>query len=138
MQTNTTFHIAFHAERSIDAQSVRDLYDLADWWPNRQLGAIADMLDQDIAIGAWNNDHLIAFARTVTDGRFRAYIEDVVVHPTYRRQRIAVQILERLVDSLTHIETISLFCASDLVSLYEHVGFKARRSQVVMHHKGRS
>ena len=136
MQTPPTFQIAFHTERPIDAHALRALYDQANWWPNRQPAAIADMLDHAIAVGVWDHTQLIAFARAVADGHFRAYIEDVVVHPAYRRQGIAVQMLGRLLDTLTHIETISLFCTPDLIALYEQLGFKAYRSQCVMHRAG--
>jgi predicted GNAT family acetyltransferase len=136
MQTYGHFHIAFQTERPISAQAVRTLYDLAHWWPNRQPAAITDMLEHALAIGVWDNDDLIAFARAVIDGRFRAYIEDVVVHPNYRHQGIAVQMLSRLLGALAHIETISLFCTPDLMALYEQLGFKAHRSQCVMHRAG--
>jgi predicted GNAT family acetyltransferase len=136
MHTNSPIHIAFHAQRPIDAHAVRALYDLANWWPQRQPDAIAQMLDQGLAIGVWDNQHLIAFARAVTDGHFRAYIEDVVVHPAYRHQGVAVAMLERLLGALAHIETISLFCTADLRVLYQQLGFKARGSQVVMHRAG--
>jgi predicted GNAT family acetyltransferase len=136
MQTTPTLQIAFHTERPIDAHAVRALYDLANWWPNRQPAAIADMLDHAIAIGVWDHDHLIAFARAVADGHFRAYIEDVVVHPAYRRQGIALQMLGQLLDALAHIETISLFCTPDLMTLYAQLGFASHRSQCVMHRAG--
>ncbi len=136
MQTNSPFYIAFHFERPIDASAVRALYDLAEWWPNRQPAAIAQVLNHDLAIGVWDQEQLIAFARAVMDGSFRAYIEDLVVHPAYRRQGIAVAMLGRLLGALTHIETISLFCTADLLGLYEQLGFKAHRSQVVMHRAG--
>lgn len=136
MQTNTNFQIAFHTERPIDAHSVRTLYDLVNWWPHRQLDAITQMLERDLVIGVWDSDLLIGFARAVTDGYFRAYIEDVVIHPLYRRQGLATQMLIQFIDALDHIETISLFCTPELTRLYEQLDFKAHRSQVVMHRAG--
>jgi GNAT superfamily N-acetyltransferase len=127
------FEIALHTERPIDARDVRALYDSAGWWPNRSTEAIAKVLTQDPAIGAWEGDRLVAFARAITDGTFRAYIEDVVVHPDYRRQGIAIRMMQRLLGALEHIDVISLFCEADLVSLYGFTGFKAQKSQVVMH-----
>jgi ribosomal protein S18 acetylase RimI-like enzyme len=136
MQTNTNFQIAFHSERRIDAPAVRVLYDLANWWPHRQPEAIAQMLERDLAIGIWDSDRLIGFARAVTDGYFRAYIEDVFVHPLYHRQGLALEMLTQLINALHHIETVSLFCSAELIGLYEQLGFRARRSQVVMHRAG--
>lgn len=130
------WRILFHTERQIDARQVRALYDQVDWWPNRQSEAIAQVLSQDIAVGAWAGDELVGFVRAVSDGEFHAYIEDVVVHPNYRRRGIARHMLTRLIEVLKHIETISLFCAPELVALYEQAGFRAGRRQVVMHRPG--
>ena len=128
------YEIALHTQCPIDAQALRVLYDAAQWWPNRDLHSIAQMLERDVAIGVWQASQLIGFARAVTDGHFRAYIEDVVVEPAYRRRGIAVQMLTQLLEQLKHIETISLFCSPELIGLYEQLHFRARRSQVVMHH----
>ena len=125
--------IAFHVERPIDPQAVRALYDANNWWPNRRLDDIAAVLSTGLVIGAWEGDRLVGFARAVTDGRLRAYIEDMAVHPDHRHAGIASALLERLLAALGDIETVSLFCEPELVDLYGRLGFKARRSQVVMH-----
>lgn len=125
--------VAPHQERLIDPVAVRSLYDAVHWWPDRRLDDIAAILAANPAIGAWEGGQLVGFARAVTNGRLRAYTEDVAVHPDYRRNGIATALLERLLDALGPIETISLFCEPELVDLYARLGFKARRSQVVMH-----
>lgn len=125
--------VACHHERPIDPAALRHLYDTAGWWPERAAPAIAAMLEDDLAVGAWDGDRLVGFARAVSDRRFRAYIEDVVVHPEYRRAGIGGRLLDALVDGLAHIDTVSLFCAPELVPFYERQGFRASRSQVVLH-----
>ena len=77
----------------------------------------------------------MGFACAVTDGRLRAYIEDVAVHPDHRRAGIATALLDRLLAALGPIETVSLFREPDLVAMYERHGFRTRRSQAVMHLK---
>lgn len=126
----------FHTQRRIDPQALRSLYDQESWWPDRSLDAIAAVLERDLALGVWDGDTLIGFARAISDGQFRAYIEDVVVHQDYRRRGIAVQMLTQLMGALNHIETVSLFCSAELVGLYEQLGFKLRRSQLVLHCSG--
>ncbi len=131
-----SFNIALYRERPIEPQEVRALYESVGWWPERGEHELATVLSSDLAIGAWDGERLIAFARVISDHHFHAYIDDVVVHPDYQRQGIGHQLLARLLEELQHIETITLFCKPDLVAFYEQLGFRAFPSQVVMHQKG--
>ena len=126
--------IASHAERAIAARLLHQLYDHAGWWPRRAEGEIAAMLDAGPAVGAWEGDRLVGFARAVVDGRFRAYIEDVVVEGGYRRQGVGGRLVARLLRELGPIETVSLFCDPALVPWYEGHGFRPT-SQIVMHRR---
>jgi ribosomal protein S18 acetylase RimI-like enzyme len=125
---------ALNTERPISAQAVRRLYDHVGWWPDRSLADIDHVLAEGCSVGAWHGSELVGFARAVSDGKFHAYIEDVVVHEHYRRRDVCTMMLSRLLNELTHIETISLFCEPELTGLYQRQGFKATK-QVVMHRK---
>ncbi|MEZ4661815.1 MAG: GNAT family N-acetyltransferase [Caldilineaceae bacterium] len=125
--------IALYSERPIPAQAVRQLYDAVDWWPDRAIEQIEAVLEQDVAVGAWDGERLVGFARALSDGHFHAYVEDVMVHPDYRRRGIADRMLQRLLEALAHIDTISLFCKNDLIPLYERRGFVAFEKQKVLH-----
>jgi GNAT superfamily N-acetyltransferase len=92
---------------------VRHLYDHANWWPHRSVEDIANVLREGTAAGAWYDGQLVGFARAVSDGRFHAYIDDVVVHPDYRRRGVAGMIMDELLNALADIETVSLFCAPE-------------------------
>lgn len=133
MPQPSSFTVAQHKVRPIPSEAVRALYEEDGWWPDRRTEDIANVLRVHPAVGVWDGDHLIAFARAVTDGCFRAYIEDVVVHPQYRRIGIARLLLAELLSTLVHIETVSLFCQRELAPLYEQLGFVMRGSQVVLH-----
>ena len=52
------------------------------------------MLKNSIAIGVWEENELVGFARVVSDGVFRAYIEDVVVHESVRNKGIERRCLQ--------------------------------------------
>lgn len=125
--------IVAHLECAIPPEAIRQLYAAVHRWPERTSSVIAALLETSIAVGAWEDDRLIGFARAVTDHSARAYIEDVAVLPSYRGCGTGEQLLRCLLNELHHINTISLFCQHDLVSWYEQVGFKARLSQTVMH-----
>ncbi len=129
-----TIVIAPHTQRAIQPDAVLNLYKTVGWpWVNRQADLLAIVLDSEPAIGGWHGDQLIGFARAVTDGHFRAYIEDVAVHPAYQRQGIGRQLLGCLLGILAHIDTISLFCQTDLVPFYTDLGFVPRGNQFVLH-----
>ncbi|WP_421385472.1 GNAT family N-acetyltransferase [Bacillus salacetis] len=124
-----------NSEKQIQASDVEGLYKNAGWWPERNIMDIEKMLNGQIAVGVWNGNELIGFSRAVTDGRFRAYIEDVVIHSDWRNQGIGNQMVVKLLDELTHIDIISLFCEEEHIPFYERNGFKKSRSQFVMHRK---
>jgi ribosomal protein S18 acetylase RimI-like enzyme len=132
-KTMTGVEIALHYERPIDPQAVRELYTSVDWWPLRTPEEIAQVLKDALAVGAWEEDHLVGLARAVSDQHLRAFIEDVVVQPSHQRRGLGRLLLTKLLDALPQIETITLFCQPDLVAFYEEHGFRAFPSQVVMH-----
>lgn len=76
-----TIDIFLHEERLIDSRAVRELYTSVEWWPERTEEQIAQVLASDVAIGAWDGEHLIGFARVVSDHVFHAYVEDVMIRP---------------------------------------------------------
>ena len=126
--------IASHVERAIAARLLRQLYDHAGWWPRRDEDEIAVVLDACPAVGAWEGERLIGFARAVVEGRFRAYIEDVVVEGRYRRRSVGSRLVTRLLRELGPIETVSLFCDPALVPWYEGHDFRPT-PQIVMHRR---
>jgi len=123
------------SERPIKGTELMMLYKDAGWWEERKEKDIENMLKQDISIGVWIDDNLIGFARAVSDGKFRAYIEDVVIHNEFQKTGIGKKLVSKLLDELSHIDVISLFCGEELISFYEKNNFKFSKSQYVMHKK---
>lgn len=66
---------------------------------------------------------MIGFARAVTDGVFRAYVEDVVVARQYRDQGVGGQLIEGLHQELCDIDVVSVFCHSNLSEFYSRTGY---------------
>ncbi|WP_085505797.1 GNAT family N-acetyltransferase [Thalassobacillus devorans] len=124
-----------NTEKPIEATELKRLYSEAGWWENRKEEDIENILEHAIFVGAWSGDFLIGFARAVSDGKFRAYIEDVVLHTEFQKSGIGTEIVSRLLKELSHIDVISLFCEEDLIPFYERNKFKYSKSQFVMHKK---
>ena len=128
-----SIEISLNKNRPIPPRALRTLYDSEPWWPERSLEDMEFVLSGYPAIGAWDDDRLIGFARAVTDGRFRAYVEDVLVLEEYRSDGIGRKILERLLRELEEIHVVTLFCRPRLSDYYQSLGFKEFTKQVVMH-----
>ena len=112
-----------------------NLYNNVGWWEERKEQDIDKMLKQEVSVGAWKNDVLIGFARAVSDGRFRAYIEDVVIHKEFQKLGIGTKLVSVLLEELSHIDVVSLFSEDDLIPFYEKNNFRYSKSQFVMHKK---
>ncbi|WP_132747057.1 GNAT family N-acetyltransferase [Scopulibacillus darangshiensis] len=111
------------------------LYNDVGWWEERKEQEIEEMLNKVQSVGAWKDDALIGFARAVSDGKFRAYIEDVVIHSSFRKEGIGTKLVSTLLDELSYIDVISLFSEEQLIPFYEKNNFKNSKSQFVMHRK---
>jgi ribosomal protein S18 acetylase RimI-like enzyme len=127
--------ICSYAEKPIKAIDVMELYQNVGWWQERLKQDIEEMLNKQLSVGAWRDNTLIGFARAVTDGKFRAYIEDVVIHHSFQKEGIGTKLIEKLLEDLSHIDVISLFCEEHLIPFYQKNNFKYSKSQFVMHRK---
>jgi GNAT superfamily N-acetyltransferase len=121
-----------HGQREIPAEGVLELYQAAGWWPERTAEQVRAVLRASPAMGAWHGQDLIGFARAVTDGILRAYVEDVVVSPNWRGMGVGHALLAGLIGQLGPVPIVTLFCSPDLVRYYEASSFRRSR-QVVMH-----
>jgi GNAT superfamily N-acetyltransferase len=121
-----------HSAREIPADGVLGLYRAVGWWPERTAGQVSAVLRASPAVGAWHGQELVGFARAVTDGILRAYVEDVVVSPDWRGAGIGRALLAGLLGQLGPVPIVTLFCSPDLAPYYEAASF-VRSRQVVMH-----
>ncbi len=124
-----------HEERAIDPAQVRRLYEGVDWGHGRDDAALAAAIDASVAVGAWDDERLVGFARALSDGRYRAYVEDVIVDPEYRQYRTGTKVVAALLAALDGIETVSLFCSPERLAFYQRNGFTPHASQVMMHRR---
>ncbi len=67
---------------------------------------------------------MVGFARAITDGITRGFIEDVVVEEAQRGQGIGAELVHRLVNHLGQVEELTLICADERVAFYERLGFE--------------
>lgn len=115
--------LAPHHIHPVTAQSIQALYAEESWWPERTSDAIAQMLTHGLTVGAWDENELVGFARAITDGVFRAYIEDVIVSKRYRGRGLGRQLMESLHQQLEGVGVVSVFCHAALREFYSQTGY---------------
>jgi GNAT superfamily N-acetyltransferase len=133
MRDEITF--ASHQDRPADPAAVNHLYETVPWGDGRDYAGIGASLAAGPAVGAWHGDRLVGFARALSDGNYRAYIEDVMVDPEYRGKKIGEQMVAALLEQLKDIDIISLFCEPERVAFYSRNGFSPSKTQVMMHRR---
>lgn len=131
--SNLGIKVISSTQKPIKATELMKLYRNAGWWEERNEQDINKMLSEVISVGAWKDENLVGFSRAVTDGKFRAYIEDVVVHKEFHHAGIGLKLVSNLLKVLSHIDVISLFCEEELIPFYEKNEFKCSQSQFIMH-----
>lgn len=77
-----------------------------------------------IKLGAWQGDRLVGFARVLTDGLYRALIDDVIVDASLRGQNLGSRMMQRLAERLAGVEEIFLRCEPDMAPFYERLGYQ--------------
>jgi len=126
--------VEYSFDRPIDPVQLQRLLQTTGWAADRTVEEIERLLSgSPLVIGAWDGDRLVGFARALTDGVFRALIDDVVVHPACRRSGIGTELMRRLLERLNGVEEVFLRCGAEVVPFYERLGF-ARASCITMDH----
>ncbi|MGH9811772.1 MAG: GNAT family N-acetyltransferase [Candidatus Acidiferrales bacterium] len=100
-----------------------------EWWTKeRRIEDVRRMLagtDILIALEDTETGELVAFARVLTDGVYRAHLFDVIVKESHRGQGLGRAIVDAVVanPALSSVEKIILSCKPELVPFYERWGF---------------
>ena len=100
-----------------------------EWWTKeRNFSDIQTMIKlSHVTIGLVDqeSDELVGFARAITDGLYRAFIFDVIIKESGRKQGNGLTLMNSLLNHslLQGVERIELYCPERLVSYYEKFGF---------------
>lgn len=112
-------------EVEILPKEIADLRQAVGW--NRMERELNHPLLKDyFRIGCYKDEQLIGFLSVVSNGVTDAYIQDVMVHPTYQGQRIGTELMNRAIHKIKEegIYMISVIYGEEqLRTFYERFGF---------------
>lgn len=104
------------------------LFRSAWWTATRTPEAVERMLHgSDVVIGLVDkpSDHLVGFARAITDGTFLAVVLDVIVAPDLRGTGLGARLMDELLarPELAEVDSIEVVCQPELIAFYRRWGF---------------
>ena len=124
--------INYSFNRQIEPEQLLVLLRQTGWANQRSIEGVQKMLQgTPLILGAWEGNRLVGFVRVITDGIYRALIDDVVVEESKRGTGIGSELMQRLIERLAGVEEVFLRCGERVVSFYEQHRFE-RSNGVIM------
>lgn len=119
--------VTFSERKDVAPEHLHRLFRQAPWAKDRTLEDAKVMLRHtDLAICAWDGDHLVGFGRVLTDFVYRATIWDVIVDKGYQKQGIGTEIVRRILNH-PRLKQVELFwLCTRRPGFYEKLGFSAK------------
>lgn len=121
-------HFAWSDELSIERH--HDFYEFyrKEWWTKeRSFQDTTRMLTHcDLLQFCFDDkDHIVGFARVLTDFTFKAMIFDVIVAEEHRGQGLGQALVQRILrhEKLKRVKSFELYCPGRLIPFYEKLGF---------------
>lgn len=130
MGTETMIHYRFVEEAPTELlHQVIGLYRLAGWWPEEEADPhlVARMIaGSHCFLTAMEGDRLLGMGRAISDRASDAYLQDLTVHPDYRRRGIGACLVKRILDRLAAdgLSWVGLIAEGNAFPLYLPLGFE--------------
>ena len=112
------------------------LYHIANWWDTHCSEAQIEAIIQNsfCFLTAWEGDTLVGMGRAISDRVSDAYLQDIYVLESHRKQGIASEIVKRLITFCNEREVfwIALISAPGSLGVYKHLGFSQMEGFIPM------
>ncbi len=124
-----------------DHQQLVELYRAGGWWDESwESHRLSDLILGSFALAIASvkgENTAVGMGRVISDSVSDAYIQDLVVLPSWRGKRIGCMIVEKLLAYCRKrgIHWISLIAEPGTLPFYEQLGFQIMDSCVPLHYK---
>ena len=108
----------------VSVSQIADLRESVGW--NRMEEEYANpLLTSYYHIAAYEDNKLIGYVDSVSNGVTDAYIQDLMVHPDYQGRGVGTNLMKKIIEHLKekHIYMVSVVFEENLKSFYERLGF---------------
>lgn len=105
-------------------KELKNLFSQTTWASKRKNKDIEKMLKNlTVFVTVRENSRLIGFGRAISDGIYRALVDDIIVDGSYQKQGIGRMVIENILKQLNGIDEIFLNTKPDLEVFYKKFGF---------------
>lgn len=120
--------IRYQDNTPISIDSLTQLYQSVGWRNYYKAPAIMSQLLPGAwhYISAWEEDQLVGLIRTISDGCYILYIQDILVHPDYQRRAIGTSLVKQMLERAKDMQQIILTTddTEKTIQFYQSLGFK--------------
>jgi len=125
--------VEFEAVDAAPFEEIVELYKSAGWWQDAPEASEARAVISAMIRGSFRfmvarlpEGRIVGMARVISDGFSDAYIQDVVVLPSYRRRGIGRELIRRLTEYCVarKIAWIGLVAEPGTREFYEELGYR--------------
>ena len=116
--------MVYKYNESISPEALADLRESVGW--NRMEKEYGNpLMTSFFHIAVYDDDQLVGFVDSVSNGVTDAYIQDLMIHPDYQGKGLGTDLMKRMIDSLKekHIYIISVVFEENLKPFYDRFGF---------------
>ena len=114
--------------RNYNFSEIRDIYNNAGWTAYTNQPSVLEkaLENTPYILTARHNGIMAGLLRAVGDGLTIMYIQDIIVHETYRRKGIATQLMNTLLKQYSHVRQIILLTddKQETSAFYESIGLR--------------
>lgn len=110
--------------KDVPPEAILELFRHAEWTQDRSReGIVAARAHTPVVVTAWRGKRCVGLVRVLTDGVYRALIEDVIVHLDERGSGISRLLIEAALDHLLVRDVEVAFLFTGIPDLYAPFGF---------------
>ncbi len=129
----STGELDYSFTRLVPASALRSLLGQTSWANGRTEDEVLQVIaNSPVQLGVWDDDRLVGYARALTDGRFRALVDDVVVDEVQRGSGIGKEIMRRLLERLAEVDQVVLLASDASAAFYVKLGFEPSRANCLV------
>ena len=132
--------VTYRFDKGISIPDWVRLYKVSDyhrWWTERHAQTALDYAY--LVATAWDEGAIVGTLTVWSDGMNFAWLDDLVVHPDYRRRGIGTSLVRETLARLKPLglHNIQLFPIPGRESFFTRLGFEVQRDARVMDYAGR-